>query len=504
MRITVNTLKAIRHAVFPATELMVGMGIAQIIATAQVYFSNQRLFAQMAAVAETGFLPVPNPNVLPRLLDLETALGGGLFFTLSVGAGLSLLSVVAARLWLRFNSRRGCATVLLVAVLAGTVLRLNLRGFDAWTTLYVIAIPPPVFWMAAQVWLPRTAPGYRRLPTLRFLPLLLLALGWLTQYDHGLFIDLRDHVLWSNPVGAKVSSFYYRYTLYAAEVFKTFDQRLIKTVALPLETSGDCPAALARALIRLDYLPVVVTADTDLSAHVEGERLIFVHRGKVVWEEACIRFLADPRRAASEISDRADRFVFFRTLAFYGVLLAFPAALYIGLFALLRLVCSVAVDARRAEAGAAVLSLLIGFALLAYFHFSRLQPPAEAIGTAMESDCWQMRVAGLKEVRRRQADIRAVSGYAAMLTSPHPQERYWIARALSASSDPAASSDLIRLLNDPHMNVRTMALEALAQRRDPRAVKPVLRLLETSDEWYEQLYAYLALRTLQWDQTRCH
>jgi hypothetical protein len=469
-----------------------------------VYFSNQRLFAQMTAVAKTGFMPVPNPNVLPRLLDLETALGGGLFFTVSVGAGLSLLSVAAVSLWLHFNSRRGCAIALLVAILAGTVLGLNLRGFDVWSTLYVIAIPPPVFWMATQVCLPRTAPRYRRLPKLRFLPLLLLALGWLTQYDRGLFIELRDHVLWSNAVGAKVSSFYYRYTLYAAEVFKTFDQRLIKTVALPLENVEDCRAALAHALIRLDYLPVVVTADTDLSAQVEGERLIFVHRGKVVWEEACNRFLADPRRAASEISDRTDRFVFFRTLAFYGVLLAFPAALFIGLLALLRLVCSLTVGAQRAEAGAAALSLLIGFALLAYFHFSRLQPPAEAIGTAMESDCWQRRVAALKEVRRRQADISAVSGYAAMLNSPHPQERYWLARALSASPNPAASYDLIRLLNDPQINVRTMALEALAQRRDPRAVTPILRLLERSDEWYEQLYAYLALKALQWDQTRCH
>jgi hypothetical protein len=500
----VNTLSAIRHAVFPATELAVGMGIAQIIATAQVYFSNQRLFAQMAAVAQAGFLPVPNPKVLPRLLDFETALGGGLFFTVSLGAGLSLLSVVAANLWLRFSSPRGCATALLVSVLAGTLVGLNLHGFDVWPTLYVIAIPPPVFRMATQVWLPRAAPRYRRLPKLRFLPLLLLALGWFTQYDRGLFIDLRDHVLWSNTVGAKVSSFYYRYTLYAAEVFKTFDQRLIKTVAWPLENVEECRAALAHALIRMDYLPVVVAADADLSAQVEGERLIFVHRGKVVWEEACTRFLTDPRRAAAAISDRADRFVFFRTLAFYGVLLAFPAALYIWLLALLRLVCRLTVGAQRAEVGAAVLCLLIGFTLLAYFHLSRRQPPVEAIDTAMESDCWQMRVAALKEARGRQVDISAFSGYAAMLNSPHPQERFWLARALSVSPNPDASSELVRLLNDPHMNVRTMALEALAQRRDPRAVKPILKLLKTSDEWYEQLYAYLALRALQWDQTRCH
>ena len=112
-----NSLKAIHRAVFPAMELVLGMGIAQIIATAQVHVSNGRLFAQMTAVAEAGFLPVPNPHVLPRLLELETAFWGGLFFTLSVGSGLSLLGVAAAMLWRRFTSIRGVTTAALAIVL---------------------------------------------------------------------------------------------------------------------------------------------------------------------------------------------------------------------------------------------------------------------------------------------------------------------------------------------------------------------------------------------------
>jgi hypothetical protein len=47
-----------------------------------------------------------------------------------------------------------------------------------------------------------------------------------------------------------------------------------------------------------------------------------------------------------------------------------------------------------------------------------------------------------------------------------------------------------------------MALQALAQRRDARAVQPILNLLKTSDEWYDQLYAYQALKALRWDQNR--
>ncbi len=486
-------------------ELILGMGIAQIIATAQVYLSNCRLFAQVTAAAKAGFLPVPNQNVLPRLLDLETAVWGGLFFTLSVGSGLSLLSVAAARLWSRFTSIRRFTTAALVIALAGTMAGLNRHGFDGWTTLYFIAIPPPVFWMAARWLPPRAAPAERRWSGLRFLPLVLLSLGWFTQYDRGLFVDLRDHLLMSNPVGEDVSSFYYRYTLYPAEVFKTFDQRLIKTIAMPPADAGGRQGALARELIRLDYLPVGVGAEADLRLEFEGDRLAFFHRGKVVWEDASDRFLADPRRAVSEISARTDRFAFFRAVAFYGVLLAFPATLYVLLFALLRLLCGIAVAERRSEAAAAAVCLLVGFAVLIGFHLSREGPPSpEAIGAALESDRWQPRVAALKGMRERDFDLRAFPGYTAMLASPYPQERYWLAHALAASPHPEASADLIRLLDDPQINVRTMALEALARRRDPRAVKPILGFLKASDEWYDQLYAYQALKALRWDQTRLH
>jgi hypothetical protein len=499
----VNQLNVIHRAMFPAPEMVLGMGIAQIIATAQVHLSNGRIFAQMSAVAAAGFLPVPNQNVLPRLLELQTAFWGGLFFTLSLGAGLSLLSVAAAGLWRRFPSGRRLMAVAFAAALAVTVVILNRRGFDAWATLYFIAVPPPVFWMATRwrVW--DKTPEDRRLPGLRLLPLVLLALGWFTQYDPGLFIDLRDHLLMSNAAGEKVSSFYYRYTLYPAEVFKTFDQRLIKTVAWSPEEASGRESAVRRELIRFDYLPVGAGVPADVSLRFSADRLALVHEGKSVWEDAIDRFLADPRRAASAISARTDRFAAFRAAVYYGVLLAFPAALYVLLFALIRLGCGIAFAERRAEAAAAIVCLLVGFAILAGFHLGREHPPPpEAVATALNSNRWQQRVAALKSIQERKLDISAYPDYAAMLSSPYPQERYWLARALAASPNPQASDDLTRLLNDPQVNVRTMAIQALAQRRNPHAVQPIMGLLKTSPEWYDQLYAYQALKALGWDQTR--
>jgi hypothetical protein len=501
----VNALRGIQHAVFPAMELVMGMGIAQLIATAQVYFSNRRLYEQITAVASAGFLPVPNLNVLPRLLDLETAFAGGLLFTLSVGAALSLLSAAAAMIWRHLTSNRRLAAAAGAAVLAGAVICLNLYGFDIWVSLYVVAIPPAVFWMAARSHVSHPIAPSPHGTVLRFLPLAVLAIGWYPQYDSRLFIDLRDHLLMSNSLGKGISAFYYRYTLYPAEVFKTLDQRLIKPVTgFPAESDGRSSAVMGE-LIRRDYLPVEDFPGSDISVRLEGGRLAFRHRGDVVWENTTDYFLADSRRAVSEISARADRFKFFRGLTYYGVLLAFPIALYVLLFALLRLIAGMVTGSRRAEALTAAACLLIGLAILADFHRSRedVVPPA-GIGAALDSDRWQKRVAGLQAIGEHRFDIVTSPGYGRLLNSPYPQERYWLAHALGASPNPRAFNDLIRLLNDPQINVRTKALEGLAQRRDPRAVSPILRLLKASHEWYDQLYAYQALRTLRWNQTRLH
>ena len=201
------------------------MGLAQAIATLQVYASNHRLFNQMAAVAAAGFLPVPNPGIIPRLLEVETAFWGGLLFTLSTGAGLALASVTVAWLWPRGSSRRRAAALMAFGLQAAALLLMNSGGFDLWVSLYFILIPPPVFWMTLRFCERTDRRPDRQILAWRALPLAAIALAWSAQYDSHLFIDLRDHLLMSSPAGREVSAFYYRYTLYPAEAFKSLDQR---------------------------------------------------------------------------------------------------------------------------------------------------------------------------------------------------------------------------------------------------------------------------------------
>jgi len=495
-----KSLRDIHRETFPATELLVGMGLAQTIAALQVYASNHRLFSQMAAVAAAGFLPVPSPQVVPSLLGLGTAAAGGLLLTLSLGAGIALLSTAAAGWGAGRAPQSRLAAVGPAGLQAALLLLMISRGFDPWVALYFIIIPPPVFWLARRLLSGSGRPLGRRFWVWRVLPVVLLALGWSTQYDRSLFLDLRDHLLMSNAAGQSVSSFYYRYTLYPAEVFKPLDQRLIRTVAWP--DADPPPPDVKRELIRNDYLPVAAAGDADLGLRVEGERMRFTRGGQVILDTTAASFLADPHRALTEISTQADRWSFFRTFTFYGVLLAFPTALYCLLFAGLRLLTGIAAGDRRADILCAGACLAIGLGILAFFHSSRQAPPRpDELSRALGSPAWQTRVAALREIRDRQFDVCAHPGYAGMLRSPYPQERYWLTRALAISPSPAASADLALLLDDPHINVRTQAVEAIAQRRNRGAVREILKRLQTSQDWYFQLYAYRALRALGWNQT---
>lgn len=476
------------------------MGLAQAIATLQVHASNVSLFNQMTAVAAAGFLAVPSPEIEPALLSLGTAAAGGLLFTLSLGAGLAFLSTAAAGCLSGRTPHRRLTAGVGVGLQAALLLLMNSRGFDPWVSLYFIVIPPPVFWMTRRLLSDPDRPLDRRFWAWRALPIVLLALGWSTQYDRSLFLDLRDHLLLSNRAGQSVSEFYYRYTLYPAEVFKPLAQRQIRTVAWPV--ADPPPADVKRELIRSDYLPVAAGAEADLRLRMQGDRLLFSRGGRELLEITAGRFLADPLRALTDLSGRADPWPFFRVFTYYGVLLAFPMALYCLVFAGLRLLAGIVAGERRADILAAAACLLIGLGLLAFFHSGRQPPPrSEDLSRALDSASWHARVAALRETRDRRFDVCAHPAYAGILNSPHPQERYWLARALATSACPAAAADLAHLLDDPHINVRTQAVEAISQRRDRDAVREILKRLQVSRDWYFQLYAYRALRTLGWNQT---
>jgi hypothetical protein len=327
-----------RTQLYPAAAMLTGLALAQTIATIQVYLSNRSLYHTLTAIHETGYLTVPNQLTMGRLQELPNALCGGLFFTLSVGAGICLLSFAAAWLWDRVCLRKTVLLVLMLLIWAGLAAGVNWKGFSPFTTLYFVVIPPVVF-ASALKWMPH---GNRKQPwrtgLLHIIPIMVLGLLWAPQMKRDLFINIRDHLLLSNPLGERIVNFYYQHTLYPAEVIKPLDRKLLKTCTLEAIPEGPYKGELRKNLSAHDWVETENLEHVDLVLTLSDSELLLNDERGTVLKIPKKDFLAYPAANLKRFSSAADRHVFFRQLTFYSLLMGFPITLYIFLYSLVFLI----------------------------------------------------------------------------------------------------------------------------------------------------------------------
>jgi hypothetical protein len=498
---TVNSNRYKLPVVFlPSAALLSGLAVAQIIATFQVYRSDENLYAKLTAVIDAGYLAVPNVNVMPSLETLEPAVCGGIFFTLTVGCGIALLSLVAAWTWDRLFARNRAVLYGLLSAWAGCLIFANVGALDPWLSAYLLFEPPVVFSLAI-----RRLAGARRQASLKtqlvhVLAFVVLALLWAGQINSELFIDLRDSLLWSNSFGRKVNDFYYAYTLYPAEAFKSLDQKLLKTYSLEVPRSAGL-GSLIRTLVNYDYLKVADARRVDIEITGTADKLIFMQHGDIAFRTTIADAADHPQAVVAELSDACDGHARLRQVTFLSLLFAFPAALYIVLHGLIAAAAYPFVKAATAAKIASIGCLLIGAGIFVPFQFSRSSViGVKEIPAALHSQRWQERVAALRVIQQRGLDVAQYPAYDALGRSPLLAERYWFVRSLAFSRGLKSQADLLRFLDDPELNVRTMAMYALGQRGIRTAVPELLKHLKSSRIWYDQLYAYQALRKLGWKQ----
>lgn len=496
----VDSARRLQQAAFPFVEMLAGMAVAQALAVVQVHLSNRELLAALEAAAAAGYLPVPNRNLWPELSALESAFHGGVFFALSVGAGLSLVAACAGA----FAAAAGTRRFPVLILWGGLILFVNAEGFSLFPTLYAVFVPPVAFVLAEGGFRGAERAARRSALLTRLLPLGVLALAWSTQYDRELFTAIRDRLLLSNPVGEAVHDYYYRWTLYPAEAFKSPAQKQIRTVRLEIDPAEKETAAVATALAARDVLPVAQERGAQFAAVAAGGLLRFSRDGRPLAETKIGSFLARPDAVLENVFHAADRMAPFRRLVFFTFLFGFPSALYLAAYAFVRIQAAPLLPkARQAEALAALLCFSVAALVLALFVSGRERteaagpPPAQ-----IESLAPPAQAAALRALLARGQDLTTVlPDWPSLARSPDPRVRALLARGLAASPSPQAGPVLALLLGDPHLHVRTAAIEATGRRGGRRAREALLLLLERSHTWYDQFYAYRVLRSLGWKQT---
>jgi hypothetical protein len=516
---------------YPVRVLALGLAVSQAVATALVYLSNRALAEKIAAVRAAGYGPLPGVNIDPSLTGFEAAFAGGSFFTLSTGAGVTMLTFGAVllvsslaplyRTWktralkpgwwipalLAFMPAAVAAAILIIAWPA-LLIWANRHGFCPGMTAFLVFVPPPVIW-AATKWSPRKI-GYGRLPwrmPVHFTLIAILLALWAWQVNKDVFINFRDNLLLTSGPGARVVDFYYRYTLYPAEVFKRLSDKQIKTCVLE---GFEDPAESGRleAVLRAhDYFVVPAGAvKPDLELVRRGDVLAFARGGKPLINVDRKRFMALAGDMLDGFSEKVDHQFVFRRFTLVSLAGVAPLALYLAVYGLFCLLPGLLVNIRVSSFLAPLLCFVFWAGVILY-----LGPPpptridADRAAAAIRDGSRKERIAALRYIEGEKLDVGRFEGYQRLLDTTDPAQLYWLVRTLGGSRDPAAGIALFRFLNSDSAYIVCKAMASIARQAEKqgdlarrRTRNMLVRKMETADNWYIQFSAYKAARSLGW------
>lgn len=483
----------------PAVTI-IGITVSHAMFSVMVLVSNVRLNETISVISAAGYLTVPNHLVAAGLKNWGPAFAGALFFSLTVGAGLCLAAFIATLAWRTLFRSSRIALIVMLVLWAALLYRANADGVNLWATAACLVIP----FVAARATLLLLSKTSKPSPlaALAF-PLagfLIIIAFWAPRADGDAFLRIRDHLLLSNPVGEKITRFYYQYTLYPAEVFKSQDQKLIKACTIHVD-DPDLLKKIEDKLRAEDYLPVDGNGAVDLRVIGRDNQLVFQRKGREILELPATDFMADPAGILEAFSKKTDAWRFFRKITFLSLVIGSPFLVYL----LLQTAIFACLFPLRSVRLRMILSTLIcaglGIGLsLPVGPTSGDALTSEEIERHLQSPDRQKRIEALKALSDMHVDIDPYPNLAASAHKRSVPERYWLAKALADSRSSGADEMLREFLKDPHPNVVCMALFSLGKRKQKQATEEMIHIIETHDHWYVQWYAYRSLRSLGWIQ----
>ena len=488
---------------FTGKIFLTGIIIAQVIATIQVYLSNLAQFHSIEMLNNAGFLIIPNTRIMHSLLEFAPAFYGGLFFSLSAGAALSLMAFSSAWVWVRYFLRKKIILFIYLIFWLLLIIDINLKGFCPINTSYFIFISPVVFIATLRYMPEQSLKIHRWIKAGYILPAIGLVFFWILQVNSGLFTNIRDYILLSNGPGKKVNDFYYRYTLYPATVIKTLEQKTLKTCRFENIDNNNLLDSLKKELIRYDYLEITQTGPVDLTIEQHGNELAFNNNGKMVLDTSVTEFLSNPGNILNKFSSGIDDNGFFRRFIFFSILTGFPAVLIILYYTFTGIILSAFLDYRHAAIVSLFLCQSTGIIVSVIYSYNADRKINENnLSESLNSARWQDRVIALKIIDRNRFNIAGYGEYKKLLSSPHIPVRYWLAKSLGETRNPDTYKDLLQILDDPCPNVVCMAYQSMGKRGEKESIMEILKRIKISGHYYEQWYAYNALRNLGWNQAK--
>jgi len=491
-----------KRYLYPAAVLFIGLCTAQLLFSFLVYLSDIALFNNLFAIKQAGFLTVPNNQVMMTLQNLAPAFYGALFFTLTTGAGLSLAVFWLILVWLRFFNKNRFIFVCILIFWIFILYELNSQGLNLVVSLIFVIIPVVVGLITIRLYSHHSARLNPLNIIIHFIVIILIGSAWAPKLNSDTFITIRDHLLLAHPLGEKINTFYYKYTLYPAETFKSLDQKLLKTCLVNIKDKSLYQKVKTR-LRHQDYLTIDENTPNDLTIFHKSGHLIFKQHQNIVYECSVDAFLGAPKQQLELFSEKFDKNIFFRQVTFISLIFCSPLLCYLFFYYMIFLMLFFVHPPAMRSACASVVCLVIGIALvlpLYQIHTNIETKKAPEILSALQSADWHDRVFALKVLSDKNLSIKQSDIIQKLFKSPFIPERYWLAKTLGNSDSAKSYNMLVNLLEDPSPNVVCMALYSLGKKNRSMATQKIIDLIEASKHWYIQWYAYKSLKRLGWTQ----
>jgi hypothetical protein len=481
--------------------LLIGFIVAQFLSTVHLFFSNADFHKTLKAVHDAGYLAVPNIHVAQSLTGFTPAFNGGLFFSLTSGLSLTILTIFTAWIWHNLFKKSRSVMIVLLLLWVASLLIVNQDGFSSLITAYLILIPCTIFPVFGKLFPNhnRTLSGPALFCHIALFILFSVSIGYFSQIKTERFLDIRDFLLLRNPAGQSLNAFYYDNSLYSANYFKSYSQQLIKTCDLNSIQETTLKNQLSHIFKRFDYIPLPYSDQADLTLIINHNSINFFHQKEAVLAVSVNDFLNSPKQWIKQFESITDHHAIFRMITMVSLLFNGAVLLYSIAFLLPLLLIRLFVKPLMATILAVLICVLI---LFVSFKGSTVNEhfTLQKIATTLASKDSTARIRALRYIVDHKMDVTLFPEYEALLMDGSIPERYWIAKSLSNQDTITNRVALFKLLNDKHFNVVCMALYSMGKLGKKGDIPIVLDIIKTSRNWYVQWYAYKALRNLGWQQ----
>ena len=491
---------------YPVRVLVAGLVAAQAVATGVVWFSNHALAAKLAALQDAGYHLLPGLRIDPALTSFEAAFGGGVFFTLSLGAGIVLLSLGAVMLAQSFRPRWARITMALVltALWATVLVWANSNGLCYSVSAFLLILPPVT--LGTALWWSPCRHDRRRLPwrrTWHFFLILVLVAVWAPRIDKDLFVNIKDNLMLTTRPGMALVHLYYKYTLYPAEVFRPLSGKQVKTYAV--EGLDETQAAiLEKRLAAYDYLPADDVASADLVIRGLKDASVLLRHGKPVMTVSADDLLTDTGSLLHAFSEKTDNARAFRRLTLWTLVWVAPLVIYLLVFAVFSLIPGSLTGLRTAFLFVPLLCCLFFVFVVIYWLDTPVVEVADrrAVAKMLQSGTRREKITALRYIYENKMEIARFPGFRQLSAADDYALRYWLVRNFGNSRHPDAMNRIIRWMDADSNYMVCKAIEAAAGLHGS-AEKAIFRRalvdkLRTSTDWYVQHYAFRAARRTGW------